>query len=123
MAILMNDHPFTFTVLADTYWAVMLSIGIFIFATALLVPTVTSLTSKRAESKQGMAMGLSNSFMSLGRIAGPLWSGFVFDINIILPYISGAVTMLIGFVISVFWLKGDERTAEIGLEADQKIPG
>ena len=72
---------------------------------------------------QGMAIGLSNSFMSLGRIDGPLWSGFVLDINIILPYVSGAVTMLIGFVVSIFWLKGDQPVPEMGLDADQKIPG
>jgi DHA1 family multidrug resistance protein-like MFS transporter len=46
-------------------------------------------------------MGLSNSFMSLGRIVGPLWAGFVFDINYDYPYISGAVIMLIGFLISL----------------------
>jgi DHA1 family multidrug resistance protein-like MFS transporter len=108
VSMLVSSLGFILMVLADTFWTVMLSIGVFIFATSLLIPTVTSLTSKRAESMQGMAMGLSNSFMSLGRIIGPLWAGFVFDINLILPYISGAVIMVVGFLVSLFWLKGEK---------------
>jgi DHA1 family multidrug resistance protein-like MFS transporter len=108
--------------LADTFLTVMLTISIFIFATALLTPSVTSLTSKRATGMQGMAMGLTNSFISLGRIVGPLWAGFVFDINIIYPYISGAITMLIGFIISLFWLKGDEPVVITSGEAEQSTP-
>jgi DHA1 family multidrug resistance protein-like MFS transporter len=83
---------------------------------------VSSLTSKRAEIQQGMAMGLSNSFMSLGRIIGPLWAGFVFDLNLIYPYITGAVTMLVGFIISIIWLKRDEPGAVLSKEAEQSAP-
>ena len=61
-------------------------------------------------------MGLSNSFMSLGRIVGPLWAGFVFDINFIFPYISGAVIMVIGFLVSLFWLRDDEPVVVAGGE-------
>jgi DHA1 family multidrug resistance protein-like MFS transporter len=123
IALLASVIGFILMSLANTYLTTILSIGVFIFATALLIPSVSALTSKRATTQQGMAMGLSNSFMSLGRIVGPLWAGFVFDINIIYPYISGALTMLIGFIISLFWLTGDEGAAEIGKDADQRIPG
>ena len=118
-AMLASSIGFIFMVLADTFWTVMLSIGVFIFASALLIPTVTSLTSKRAESMQGMAMGLINSFMSLGRIVGPLWAGFVYDINLIFPYISGAVIMVVGFLVSLLWLKEDKPVAVTGGEAGQ----
>lgn len=113
-AMLASSFGFILMVLADTFWTVMLSIGVFIFATSLLVPAVTALTSKRAESMQGMAMGLSNSFMSLGRIIGPLWAGFVYDINLVLPYVSGAVIMIAGFLVSLFWLRQDESVAVAG---------
>lgn len=113
-AMLASCVGFILMVLANTFWTVMLSIGTFIFATALLTPAVTSLTSQRAESMQGMAMGLSNSFMSLGRIIGPLWAGFVYDINLIYPYVSGAVIMAIGFLVSMIWLKEGEPVAVAG---------
>lgn len=105
--------------LAGTYSTILITTGLFVFTTSILTPAVSSLTSKRAASQQGMAMGLSNSFMSLGRIAGPLWAGFVFDINLILPYLSGAVTMLIGFFISLIWLKEKEPTGIASISADQ----
>ena len=50
-------------------------------------------------------MGLSNSFMSLGRIIGPIWAGFIFDVNLNYPYLSGSIFMLVGFLISMRWVK------------------
>jgi len=107
---------------AEDYWTVLITIGLFVFMTAILTPAISSLTSKRAETQQGMAMGLSNSFMSLGRIAGPLWAGFALDLSLVLPFISGAVVMLIGFFISLIWLKQDEPSAAIQKEGDQPSP-
>lgn len=104
---------------AEDYWTVLITIGLFVFMTAILTPAISSLTSKRAETQQGMAMGLSNSFMSLGRIAGPLWAGFALDLSLVLPFISGAVVMLIGFFISLIWLKQDEPSTAIQKEGDQ----
>lgn len=104
--------------LADNYWSVLITIGLFVFMTAILTPAISSLTSKRAETQQGMAMGLSNSFMSLGRIAGPLWAGFALDLSLVLPFISGAVVMLIGFIASVIWLRGDTPSAVIRTEGE-----
>jgi DHA1 family multidrug resistance protein-like MFS transporter len=57
-------------------------------------------------------MGLSNSFMSLGRIVGPIWAGFVFDMNFNYPYLSGAAILFIGFLISLVGVsQGKKETA------------
>ena len=80
-----------------------------------------SLTSKRATVGQGAAMGLSNSFMSLGRIVGPIWAGFIFDANVNAPYLSGAAILFVGFLISLVWVSqgGKERAgAEVQSAAD-----
>ncbi len=62
-------------------------------------------------------MGLSNSFMSLGRIVGPIWAGFIFDVNVNSPYLGGALIMFIGFLISLVWVsQGRRETASAGLE-------
>jgi hypothetical protein len=55
--------------------------------------------SKEALVGQGTAMGLSDTFMSLGRIIGPIWEGYIFDINIHYPYLSGSLFMFIGFLV------------------------
>jgi DHA1 family multidrug resistance protein-like MFS transporter len=99
---------------ADTLPAVLLTIALFTVPNALLRPAVISLTSKRADTEQGVAMGLNNSFNSLGRIVGPIWAGFAFDVNFNLPYLSGAAIMVAGFVISLIWLPGQEEAARAG---------
>ncbi|MGD2158247.1 MAG: MFS transporter, partial [Anaerolineales bacterium] len=100
-AMLAAGVAYALMLLADTFPTILLTTGFLIFATALLIPAVTSLTSKHTTTNQGITMGMSNSFMSLGRIVGPLWAGFAFDINIAYPYISGALVMLVGFMISL----------------------
>jgi len=89
---------------AESYVAVLLTVLVFVLSNSLLRPVVSSLTSKRYRQGQGIAMGLNNAFMSLGRIAGPIWAGSLFDVNFNYPYVSGSIVMLFGFLISLIWL-------------------
>jgi DHA1 family multidrug resistance protein-like MFS transporter len=97
---------------AESLPMILLTTGFFIVNNALLRPVVSSMTSKQSTIGQGVAMGLNNSFMSLGRSVGPLWAGFVFDINTSLPYISGAIILVVGFFVTLF---------KIGTPAIQKL--
>jgi len=96
---------FGWMLLADSYWMILLATAFFGLATALQIPALTSLTSRRATLPQGIVMGLSNSFVSLGRIFGPLLAGFLFDVNIRLPYAGGIAVMGLGFVVSVVFVE------------------
>ena len=96
---------FGLMLLANTYVTILLATAFFALTVALQVPALTSLTSRRATVPQGIAMGLSNSFVSMGRIVGPLFGGYIFDINILLPYISGSAVMVIAFIVSLITLK------------------
>ena len=100
---------------AHTLPTILLTIAVFTVPNALLRPAVISLTSKQADTEQGVAMGLNNSFNSLGRIVGPIWAGFAFDFNYSLPYLSGAAIMVAGFAISTIWLPGQEEAARAGV--------
>lgn len=63
-------------------------------------------------------MGLSNSFMSLGRIVGPIWAGFIFDVNVDYPYLSGSAFMFVGFLISLVWVsQGRKETTRAELQS------
>jgi len=86
---------------ANNLGTLLLTTALFALPNALLRPAVISLTSKRAGPHQGTAMGLSNSFNSLGRVVGPIWAGFAFELNYSLPYLSGAAIMTAGFLISL----------------------
>ncbi len=102
---------FLLIMLADSFSWLLVTTGFFFMVTALLMPALTALTSKWTTLEQGITMGLSNSAMSLGRIAGPLWGGFAFDLNISYPFWSGTVILLAGFVVSLVRLNG-ERVPE-----------
>jgi DHA1 family multidrug resistance protein-like MFS transporter len=104
IALLASSISFGLLLTARSLPAVLLTTGLFTMPNALLRPAVISMTSKRAE-RQGMAMGLNNSFNSIGRIVGPVWAGFIFDVNLSLPYLSGAAIMLASFVASLFWVR------------------
>ncbi len=115
VSLLTNALGFLVLLLANTYATVLLTAGVYTLSHTLLRPAVQSLTSRRAQLSQGVAMGLNNSFISLGQIAGPLWAGFAFDMNVEYPYLSGAVIMLIGFVISLVWVsQGTTGATEAG---------
>lgn len=94
---------FGLMLLADDMFTLLLSVGLLSLATALQVPALMALTSRRAPMQQGIAMGLSNSFISLGRIVGPLGGGLLLDIHLGYPYVAGALIMLIGFAASMAW--------------------
>lgn len=96
---------FLVLLLANTYPTILLATGFFILSKTLLRPAAFALISKRAGGAQGAAMGLSNSFMSLGRIVGPVWAGFIFDVNVDYPYLSGSAIMFIGFLASLLWVR------------------
>jgi DHA1 family multidrug resistance protein-like MFS transporter len=103
---------FVLMLLANDPITILLTTAFFGLGTALQVPALSSLTSKRAAVPQGIAMGLSNSFISLGRIFGPLFGGAIFDINIILPYLGGSAIMGIGFIVSLISFKEIEMKLE-----------
>jgi DHA1 family multidrug resistance protein-like MFS transporter len=90
---------------AETFRGVLATVSFFMISNALLRPAVSSLLSQQAGHSQGKIMGISNAYMSLGRIAGPACAGFLFEINISYPYLSGASIMLIGFLAGLRFLR------------------
>jgi len=103
-SLLASAVGFLLMLTAANFTTVILTTGLFILGNAMLRPAVASLISKQAEDRQGAAMGLSNSFMSMGRIVGPIWAGFALDLYLFLPYFSGAVIMAAGLVTTFFGL-------------------
>jgi DHA1 family multidrug resistance protein-like MFS transporter len=91
--------------LARTMGTIILTTGLFALANAMLRPAIASSISYKAGSQQGAVLGISNSFMSLGRVVGPLWAGMLIDANVIYPYLSGGVVMLLIYLASLYWMK------------------
>ena len=109
-SLIASSVGFLLMLTATNLTTVMLTTGFFVISNAMLRPGVASLISKRAKEGQGIAMGLNNSFMSLGRIIGPIWAGTVLDINLNYPYMTGAFIMLLGFVAALIFLRREPET-------------
>ena len=97
-ALLASALAFVLMLAATTFVAVLLTTCLFVLSNAMISPSVNSLVSQRAGREQGAALGLNNSFMSLGRVIGPIWAGTLLDVNLFLPYLSGALVMFVGFL-------------------------
>jgi MFS transporter, DHA1 family, multidrug resistance protein len=104
-SLLVGSVGFILLLLANTYATVLITTGIYTCSITFLRPSIHSLTSKRTTVGQGASMGLSNSFVSLGRVFGPLYAGIVFDINPNYPYISGALILFAVCIMSLIWVK------------------
>jgi MFS family permease len=96
---------FVFVAFAWNYLTTLLALGFFILALALIGPALNSYISNSAGEHQGTVMGLNSAFTSLGKVVGPLWGGYIYDINLEYPFFSGAATLLIGLLVSVIGLK------------------
>jgi DHA1 family multidrug resistance protein-like MFS transporter len=107
-SLIVGAVGFVLLLLADTYPAVLLTTGIFTCSITFLRPSIHSLASKRTNVGQGASMGLSNSFVSLGRVVGPIVAGIIFDINPNFPYLSGALILCAVFIMSLIWVKGGQ---------------
>jgi DHA1 family multidrug resistance protein-like MFS transporter len=106
-ALLAGAVAFVLLLLARSYLAVLLTAGQFVLITAFFRPAVHSLTSQRATIGQGAAMGLSNSFVSLGRVVGPVFAGVVYELNASYPYACGLIIVGIVALLSRRWLAID----------------
>jgi DHA1 family multidrug resistance protein-like MFS transporter len=120
VTLLASAASFGLLLAANSLPAILLTTGLFTLPNALLRPAVISLTSKQADSEQGVAMGLNNSFNSLGRIAGPIWAGFAFDLNYNYPYLSGAVIMFVGFLAALAWVKQEPASRRAPVPGTQQ---
>lgn len=112
-ALLASALAFVLMLAATTFVAVLLTTCLFVLSNAMISPSVNSLVSQRAGREQGTALGLNNSFMSLGRVIGPIWAGTLLDVNLFLPYLSGALVMFVGFLTTFRGFHGQPAGGEV----------
>ena len=77
-------------------------------AIALQGTALISLISRRTTTEQGVTMGLSNSFVSLGRIVGPVIGGALLDAHLNLPFLGASALLLLAFLLSTLWVQNSQ---------------
>ncbi len=95
---------FVLVALAVDYTTTLLALGFFILSLALIGPALNSYLSGFAGENQGTVMGMNSAANSLGRVVGPLWGGYLYDLNIEYPFFSGAVSLFVGLLVSLVGL-------------------
>ncbi|MEN9938028.1 MAG: hypothetical protein RLZZ387_4607 [Chloroflexota bacterium] len=83
----------------------LLAVGLLSVALALIDPALSSSISSIGGAHQGTLMGLNSASASLGKVIGPLWAGYLYEVNIEYPYRSGAATFLLGLVVCIAGLR------------------
>ncbi|WP_372011679.1 MFS transporter [Paenibacillus chitinolyticus] len=89
--------------LSGNFWYILVITMMFFTLTSIMRPAINTLLSKMAGDEQGFVAGMNNAYMSLGNIFGPAIAGILFDVQINLPYMFGAVILVISFIISTSW--------------------
>ncbi|MDQ0202000.1 DHA1 family multidrug resistance protein-like MFS transporter [Neobacillus ginsengisoli] len=102
--LLLSAVSLVFLLFSGNFFYVMVITMLFFTFNNILRPTINTLLSKEAGNEQGFVAGLNNAYMSLGQIFGPVLAGALFDIHINLPYLFGAIVLLVSCFISVKWL-------------------
>lgn len=100
LSLLSSAIGFLLMLAARSDTLVFLTVGYFVMSNAMLRPSLASLISKRSSHGFGQSLGLSAGYESLGRVVGPLYAGFMLDINLVLPYASAAVIMVAAFFLA-----------------------
>ncbi|QJW48646.1 MFS transporter [bacterium BFN5] len=86
---------FALIITATDMLMLLLFTSFFSIGSSLLRPGISTLISKSAEPhEQGEAVGIMQSFDSLGRILGPATGGAVYDIDHNSPYLIGTVFLV-----------------------------
>ena len=65
---------------------------------SIISPAVPTLLSINTEpDRQGLVLGINQSFASIARMASPIIMGFVYDYNYRFPYMAGGILYLVAF--------------------------
>ncbi|WP_028391678.1 MFS transporter [Bacillus cihuensis] len=98
---------------ATGFVSVLIVSTFFFIATSLVRPAINTTVSKMAGSEQGFAAGMNNAYMSIGNMVGPALAGALFDINMGLPYIFGAIIIIVTLLICIKWANGEKKKQQL----------
>jgi DHA1 family multidrug resistance protein-like MFS transporter len=95
--------------MAYDYLTTLLAVGFFTLALALIGPALNAYLSSFAGDQQGTLMGLNSAATSLGKVVGPLWAGYLYEINIEYPFFSGAAALFLSLLVFVAGIPSARR--------------
>lgn len=109
--LLLSASALVLLLLSANFFYVMVITMLYFSFNNILRPTINTLLSKEAGNEQGFVAGLNNAYMSLGQIFGPVLAGYLFDVHINLPYLFGALVLIVSSAIAMkrIAMKNEDR--------------
>lgn len=98
LGIIMSAIGFGLILFINDFVTAAIFLTLFGIGNGFIRPSLSALLTKRSEVGHGSVTGLLSSFDSLGRIIGPPLGGFLFNIAIGLPYISGILLSILAYM-------------------------
>lgn len=98
LGIIMSAIGFGLILFINDFVTAAIFLTLFGIGNGFIRPSLSALLTKRSEVGHGSVTGLLSSFDSLGRIIGPPLGGFLFNIAIGLPYISGILLSILAYI-------------------------
>ncbi len=102
IGLLISGIGFPIIIFSTNLLFLALSACLVNMGSSLCRPSLASLISKDTEFEEGATMGAMQSVDSFGRILGPLFGGFVYQLHFSLPYVGGGSLNLMIFLASLF---------------------
>jgi DHA1 family multidrug resistance protein-like MFS transporter len=99
IGIIISAVGFGLILLTNSFITAALYLTIFGIGNGVIRPSISSLLTKNTTSGHGSKTGLLSSFDSLGRIIGPPVGGWLYAINIDLPYLSGIALSIVALLL------------------------
>jgi MFS family permease len=122
-ALALGAALLTVPLLHSAKWALLIA-PMYAFGAGTLFPALASLVSRATdEDSQGSILGGSQLVGGLGRVIGPLWSGFAFQtFGIRTPFRIGALLTAIAFFIA-FRIPAARKRAVTPVSAEPDVAG
>ncbi len=117
IGMLVTALGFAGFLVSPSFFFILVCVALVSMGQGLARPVVMTLLSKATDMGQGVTMGLQSSYESLGRVAGPLWAGFVYMLSIEAPYASSALI----YILTMFILERARRLLNQVAEEDARL--
>lgn len=114
IGIIVSATGFGLMLLVDNFTTAAIYLTIFGIGNGVIRPSVSALLTKTSSTGHGSTTGLLSSFDSLGRIAGPPLGGWLFNITIGLPYISGIILSILAFMLYRIYIVQAKKLISVG---------
>ncbi|MBP1157218.1 MULTISPECIES: MFS transporter [unclassified Paenibacillus] len=103
LTFLLSAVSLVLMLLSGNFWYILVLTTLFFSFTSILRPAINTLLSKMAGDEQGFVAGMNNAYMSIGNIFGPALAGILFDVHVNIPYLFGAMVLIISLTMSLSW--------------------